>query len=1143
MGGPFLVVGGLFLFVGGSCCCVFCSNFCLQISVWLYLAGCGLCFSNMEHMTVVQIKAELANRGLPLSGKKEELYDRLQQALVEERESQNLNLEGKNTGQESSKDGMNEQLLGSQRVQTELHDVGPNDSVSQVSHGKHSNASRRSKASSVSDSRMLAAAKKEALKAKMLKINRLEELEREELERKQIEMKKELERKQIDMKKELEYKLQKERLSLEIAMAEADAEEKVLTKLGSEVIEGENQNQKVSLGEEKFDIHSSKQDNMYVGKLNSLGAMGGSGGLDVGVDKDLIKTLIPCNLKGLMPSQELFKFSGNEDQYFLFINTFDSVIASKITSDRDKLQYLSQYTVGRPNDVVTACLHLEPEVGYKRAREILTKRYGNPERIATAYIEKILNWKVIGRDDIEGLDELSIALDNCRNAVSETPFGVAELNNPKTLRRVLQKLPFNLQEKFRRKADELMSEQGMQITFGELVKFLEKEARIARNPVFGRHLFKVNERPGGKQTVGNNSNNMGNTGETKHKVNLSAAKTKLECWHCKGEHILDNCDVIKRMTHGEKIWVLQNLNLCFGCLRRGHRSNLCRARKHCNICKSTYHPTLPHKNFENEQSVTTNRQGDNFVNGGRNGNDVEAPGVGVDYSGYRTQDIRGTNVNTASESVNRVLESSNPVNGLNQVRIFSSKGNGKSSGLSVVPVRVQSVGGAEVTTCAFLDNGTTATFCTKSLIDKLGVKSECSSTNLFVSTIHGQQNMSCPVVSGLKVLDFDRNETVFLPPVYAIDHIPVDEEDYICRSDLEKWPHLQDVSIPNCRADVELMIGTNVPQAHEPLSVAKATRDFEPWAARTRLGWVVCGASGLNGNISTTKVNRISLSRGLKLDQMLIKEYNRDFQDIASTKQELSGEDKLWLDKVEESCSVVDGKYQISLPLKQDIIKLPDSKPTALRRLRNLKGKLSKDNLYFDQYCKFMDEMLAKGYAEKLSQETSSDKLWYVPHFGARHPEKPDKVRVVFDCAARVEGVALNDVIMQGPDLLCSLIGVLLKFRVGIFAYSSDIETMFYQIRVPQGDRDLLRFLWWEGGDLTKQPSEYRMAVHLFGATSSPSIANFALKKTAMTSTNISQEAKDTILNCFYVDDCLRSEDTLKQLCDNALEVREVCRF
>ncbi|KAI3375023.1 hypothetical protein L3Q82_021070, partial [Scortum barcoo] len=31
-----------------------------------------------------------------------------------------------------------------------------------------------------------------------------------------------------------------------------------------------------------------------------------------------------------------------------------------------------------------------------------------------------------------------------------------------------------------------------------------------------------------------------------------------------------------------------------------------------------------------------------------------------------------------------------------------------------------------------------------------------------------------------------------------------------------------------------------------------------------------------------------------------------------------------------------------------------------------------------------------------------------------------------------------------------------------------------------------LKFLWWKGGDLEKEPQEYRMAVHLFGAASSP---------------------------------------------------------
>lgn len=43
---------------------------------------------------------------------------------------------------------------------------------------------------------------------------------------------------------------------------------------------------------------------------------------------------------------------------------------------------------------------------------------------------------------------------------------------------------------------------------------------------------------------------------------------------------------------------------------------------------------------------------------------------------------------------------------------------------------------------------------------------------------------------------------------------------------------------------------------------------------------------------------------------------------------------------------------------------------------------------------------------------------------------------------------------------------------------------------------DFLRFLWWPNGDTSQLLQEYRMTVHLFGATSSPSCACFALRQT-----------------------------------------------
>lgn len=79
-------------------------------------------------------------------------------------------------------------------------------------------------------------------------------------------------------------------------------------------------------------------------------------------------------------------------------------------------------------------------------------------------------------------------------------------------------------------------------------------------------------------------------------------------------------------------------------------------------------------------------------------------------------------------------------------------------------------------------------------------------------------------------------------------------------------------------------------------------------------------------------------------------------------------------------------------------------------------------------------------------------------------------------------------------------------------------------MKVPEKDTDLLHFLWWPDGDVYQDLAEYKIVVHLFGAKSSPSIANFALRKTAKENrSKASPEAVNTVLNNFYVGDCLKS--------------------
>lgn len=60
---------------------------------------------------------------------------------------------------------------------------------------------------------------------------------------------------------------------------------------------------------------------------------------------------------------------------------------------------------------------------------------------------------------------------------------------------------------------------------------------------------------------------------------------------------------------------------------------------------------------------------------------------------------------------------------------------------------------------------------------------------------------------------------------------------------------------------------------------------------------------------------------------------------------------------------------------------------------------------------------------------------------------KPNKSRVVFDAAARFNGVSLIDQVYQGPDLANSLIGVLIRFREEEIAFPAGLEAMFHQAR------------------------------------------------------------------------------------------------
>ena len=118
----------------------------------------------------------------------------------------------------------------------------------------------------------------------------------------------------------------------------------------------------------------------------------------------------------------------------------------------------------------------------------------------------------------------------------------------------------------------------------------------------------------------------------------------------------------------------------------------------------------------------------------------------------------------------------------------------------------------------------------------------------------------------------------------------------------------------------------------------------------------------------------------------------------------------------------------------------------------------------------------------------------YSPYFECRHVG----LFGTGDARACKKGVeCLNEQLLQGPDRNNALRAVILRARKGPYAFTADVENMFHQIAVPEHQHTYLRFFWYQDNDSDKPLIEYISRVHLMGKTSSPAVANLAVRYAA----------------------------------------------
>ncbi|XP_055604381.1 uncharacterized protein LOC129752630 [Uranotaenia lowii] len=401
--------------------------------------------------------------------------------------------------------------------------------------------------------------------------------------------------------------------------------------------------------------------------------------------------------------------------------------------------------------------------------------------------------------------------------------------------------------------------------------------------------------------------------------------------------------------------------------------------------------------------------------------------------------------------------------------------------------------GTEIYTYAFLDDGSSLTLLEEDLAKELKLEGISSPLCIYwTADTHRYEDSSRLVslqISGVK----NRANKIRLSEVHTVKRLKLPPQSLDFNKMAEQYHHLQGLPIKSYQCvRPRILIGINNVRVTLALDSREGKID-QPVATKTRLGWVLCGRNS-DSQQTANDVSHLNLHAGTQLGSS-----DSDLHNLV--------------------------KYFFTL------------ESIGIAKTQQL--PMSKED---EQALKtLIQDYVNKGYARKLSQtesEAPRKRIWYLPMFPVFNPNKPGKLRVVWDAAATTNGISLNSLLLKGPDQLTELPAVLYKFREHRVAIGGDLREMFHQVLMKEDDQHCQRFLW-RNNEHQQNPDEYVLQVMSFGATCSPSCAIFVKNENADRFKTNYPAAVDAIKG-HYVDDMLLSVETEEEAIKIAKEVHYI---
>ncbi|XP_065095608.1 uncharacterized protein LOC135717445 [Ochlerotatus camptorhynchus] len=778
-------------------------------------------------------------------------------------------------------------------------------------------------------------------------------------------------------------------------------------------------------------------------------------------------------------AKELPRFSGDPADWPIFISNYRYTTEACGFSDGENMLRLQRCLTGPALETVRSRLVLPAAV--PQVIETLRMRFGRPELLINSLLSKVREIPAPKSDRLEGLIDFGMAVQALCDHI-EAANERAHLSNPSLLQELVTKLP----------ADQRMMWAGYKRgfdhvdlkTFGDYMASVVQDATsvVTFEPEGKRGSAR--DRPKSKGFV--NAHAVESAGSSGVSSSESRESPKqFDCLNCnKSGHRVRDCEVFKKLDIDDRWRRVRALLLCQNCLFN-HGRRACRGRKTCDIegCQFRHHPLLHSQRGPPKLSAPTPR------------------------------------VQVADNHTHHHAMSS---------KLFR-----------IIPVILHGRSGS-IETFAFLDEGSDLTLVEHDLATALGVKGTphplCLRWTGDTSRLEKESRRITIEIAGN-----GQSKRHKLVNARTVNNLSLPVQSFQAEEAVKVYPHLKGIPVSSYQnAKPKILIGIDNLHLALPLKIREGDGSA-PVAAKTRLGWCVYGPRGSSNRES------YSFHVGECACDEKLHETVKDFFDIENTgtglvETPLTKDDQRAVTIMETTTRRVADRFETGLIWKEDQVEFPNSYTMALRRLECLERRMDRDPELKENLHRQIREYEVKGYAHKATkaemEAADPRRTWYLPVGAVMNPKKPGKVRIIWDAAAKVDGVSLNSALLKGPDQLSSLPGVLFRFRQYGVAVSSDVQEMFHQLRIREEDKISQLFLWRTNP--SDNPTVYVMDVATFGSTCSPASAQFVKNRNAEEHSEAYPEAAKAIIHDHYVDDYLASFSSVEEAAKVASDVRYV---